>query len=316
MKRLFASLIFLLTSAAFATSAHADAPSTAAHDLPVIVAVMADARVTPATVEAIRGVALSGAEGIANGRRVVALTDTAALTALAACSDAACVGTQIANAHGAAGVIVRISRRARMEAKIEIVDAVTGAPRHDAVVVSDNNLANALGPAIAALRAAMPAAPAPAATLLITVSLDGAVVTVDGQSAGVSPLAAISLPAGMHTISAAHSGYETLTHTAQIPETGNARLDFDLVPTAETRERLDATRSVALPMGGSEEVANADSSEPWYARTTGPWYTRWYTLAGGAAGVVILAVIIGVASSNHGTNVLPPVGAIPVTPIQ
>lgn len=226
-------------------------------------------------------------------------TATDLVPALLACEDAACRGQRLAEAGGTAGVLVTVSR-ARATGPVllrfEVVDAVSGAPRGDAVEVEvpaqaatdATALAAHLAPTFEALAPLLPTPPA-RATLLVASNVDGAQVQVDGEPRGETPLAPLELEPGTHTVTITARGYEPFNRSVELSLEGT-RLNVDLTPAALTAEAM-----------AQQDAADAEGFTAG-APATKPLHKQWWLWAavGGAVVLVTTIAIIAAAASGGG----------------
>lgn len=274
--------------------------------LPIMVVVLPGERVPEDVVAAARAALPAQIEPLASGRGVHGLAVAEMIAALSACTDDACIGGQLGSAGAQAGVLLRLTRRGRqLEASLEIRDPVSGTPRIEAIRGPIPSVAGEVPVALAALSArlvdAMPSPPPPSPSLLVTTTRDGALVTVDGEDIGESPVGAFEIADGDHEVLvrlAGYNAYRTQTHIA-----------------VGSRARVDAT--LASTQGGGAEggdnpFTEQDQGEEDLLST---WW--FWTIVGGGAAVVIAGVIIGLAvglgDQGPPTPVMP--NGIPLPPI-
>lgn len=309
----FPALLLLLTLLVAPAMAHGQAPP----EPPVGVVPMPTGDVTPEIVNAIRDAVVAQLSGIVQGREVRALESPEHLVAILECPDAACIGAKLAELGAIAGVLVRIHRepaapRARPAPRpvmitIEVVDPVSGAPRVEPVQISleEEQLAvpaDVLSPHVSALAPAMPAAP-PRASLLVAVNVDDAAITIDGEEIGRSPVAPVEVAPGRHQVAVTHPGFVSRRQPIDVGRGENARLDILLEVDPQNAELLEAD---AAPVAGGGGGGAQD----------GPFYTRWYVIAG--AGVVLAAITVAiiVLATSGGDEQTGPTGGIPIPPIE
>jgi hypothetical protein len=279
-----------------------------------------DRNATAAWETGLRDAFLASLTPMVRGRSVTLVSEPPAVASFASCRAADCIGAAVANAHGIGALIVRLRMRdpRTLDMQLELVDPVSGAPRHEAMrglipMTARSAPSSVLVPLLEQLGSSMPTPPPAPATLLITVTADDANVVIDGHDVGRSPIAPISMPAGRYTVVVTRAGYESLTRLVQVGDTGPTRADFDLVPSEETAAAIEssATGTLAPALVSEHGSANARDGAGATEEET-PIYLRWYAIAGAAAVVVAAVVIIAVASG--GGETLPPNG-IPVPPI-
>jgi len=283
-------------------------PAESRQPPPVLVVAWSDAQVPPELGVVIRDVVVEQLTPFVRRRPVVALTDPSALATVATCTEALCIGAQIANAGAVTGVLVSSTRtvvrapaRAPTVITLQVVDPVSGAERHPPLTVTiepgeEARTAELLAPVTAQLGQYMPAPP-PRASLLIATNVDEAEVTINGHPAGQSPIAPIVLPPGRYVVRGERAGFMVQQRTIDVEGGQAARLDLDLEPDAEALALLTAQEEEARD-GGDQ----------------GPWYTRWYVLAGGGAvvaGAIVAVIIIATSSGGESTP-----SGIPVPPIE
>ncbi len=246
-----------------------------------------------------RAVAEAVPQGIASrlGRRELRVA-TDLVPALLACEDATCRGQRLADAGGTAGVLVTVSRaRASgpVNLRFEVIDAVSGAPRGDAVevevpaeVATDAaTLGQHLTPTFDALAPHLPTPPT-RATLLVASNVDGASVQIDGAPRGETPLAPLELEPGTHTVTVTARGYQPFNRSVELSLEGT-RVNVDLTPaalTAEAMDRQDADEDFA---------AGAETAKPLHRQ----WWL-WAAVGGAVVVVATIAIIAAVASGGGG----------------
>lgn len=270
---------------------------------PILVVPLADARVAPATVQAITDAAAAALSPMSHGHPVQPVSDPARLASIAACRDATCLGAQIAEAGGIAGVMIRISRarpRTPIDLTIGVVDPVSGAPRREPVTGQIPAAAEAspgehVTPLVAQLVDAMPSAAPPPATLLVTVNVDGAMVRIDNFEAGRSPLASLTIRPGRYPVLVNADGYHLTRQMVSVTDGEQARLDVTLEPDQAAQALL---------------AQQEEQSHP----SDGPIYTRWWFLAGAGAVVLGATIAIILVATSGGDAQNPP--GFPVPPIR
>ncbi|MFO0686559.1 MAG: PEGA domain-containing protein [Sandaracinus sp.] len=285
MRRTAALLVLSLFSLVpLGASAQAEgAPSVP----PIMVAVLASGRVPDDLPAAVQTVIVEGVRPMAGGRRVLALAVPELRDRLAACADAACQGAFLAESGAIGAVVARLSRRGArgdVTGSLEMIDPVSGAPRLApiAFTVADAAAAPAaLAGPIEQLRAAMFTPPPPPSTLLVTVNVDGADVSIDDVSVGHSPVAATRVAPGAHRVDVARDGYAAAHRQVDVAPGEQERLDVSLEP-------LDPALVAATTSSAQQAEADRAASEP-------PWYEQWYVWVGVGAGVVVVAGVIALA---------------------
>lgn len=275
---------------------------------PIMVAVLPGERVPEEVATAAREALVAQLTPMAAGRMVRGLAAAPIVAALSACTDDACLGAQLASAGVQAGVILRIARRGRaLNGTLTIHDPVSGtsrteAPIEGAVPTEATEVAAALAPLSAQLASAMPTAPARPPSLLVTTTADGALVTIDGEDIGESPVGPIDIADGEHEVLVRLQGFQSYRVSTRIAPGGRARVDATL-----------------RPIGG-ENGATGDSSDPFAPSDSGDddilgqwWF--WTAIGGGV--LVVAAIIIGVAvaTSDSGPQMPGQPMGIPLPPI-
>ena len=269
----------------------------------VLVVASATGRVPAELLDAVRAHVTSAITPLAGARpvRAVAAEDPVGV-AIASCGDDACVGAAIASANAIGAVVVTLARRTArgpIALTLDIRDPVSGAMRSPTQTLALEQEADltALDPLIESLRPVMFSPPPPPPELLVTVNVDGAIVTIDGERVGTTPIAAARLTPGRHAVMVTAVGYS------------GARREVELDP--GERERLDITlvAASAVPM---DEVIVADGTT-----ASGPqWYEAWWvwTIVGG---VVFVGVGVGAGVGIAASSGPPPDPmGIPLPPIR
>lgn len=289
------------TESAATEAAATEAPVTVVP--PVLIVTSASGRVPPELLDAVRARLVEAIAPLAGGRPVRAIgADDPVGAVIAACEDDACVGGAIASVEGIGAIVVTLSRRAArgpVALTLDVRDPVSGGirlPTQSVALEAEGDL-TALDPLIEALRPVMFSPPPPPPELLITVNVDGAVVTIDGERVGATPIAAARLTPGRHAVMVTAVGYS------------GARREVELDP--GERERLDITlvSADAVPM---DEVIVADGT----VVEGRPWYEEWWvwTIVGG---VVVVGVGVGVGVGVAASSGPPPDPmGIPLPPIR
>ena len=284
---------------------------------PVAVVPMPTGEVTIEMVDAIRDAVVAQLSGMVQGREVRALGNPAHLVAILECADAPCIGAKLAELGAIAGVLVRIHRepaapRAGSAARpvtvtIEVVDPVSGAARTEPIQIELDETqlaapAEALAPRVAELAPALPAPP-PRSSLLVAVNVDDAAVSIDGEEVGRSPVAPVEVEPGRRQIAVTRAGFVSRRQSIDVGRGENARLDVLLEVDPENAELLE---SDAASVGGGGGSGAQD----------GPFYTRWYVIAG--AGVVLAAITVAiiVLATSGGDEQTGVTGGIPIPPIE
>jgi hypothetical protein len=151
-------------------------------------------------------------------------------------------------------------------------------------------------------------APPPMSSMLVTVNIDGASVRVNDFVIGTSPLAPIDLPPGRYTLFATAEGHLSSRRQVEVRAGESARVDLDLPPDPSF------VRGGGGGGGGGGGFGDGDGDGGGDSGPEGPWYTRWYVIAGGAAAVVALTVLIVVIASSGDTQQGP--DGVPLPPIR
>ncbi|MBI5508373.1 MAG: PEGA domain-containing protein [Deltaproteobacteria bacterium] len=80
-------------------------------------------------------------------------------------------------------------------------------------------------------------------TLALAASEEGATIKIDGAIVGVSPLAAFSVPGGMHTLEVEKEGFVRFTRDVEIRTNQQLEVGVLLLPSAEFKKKYTATAS-------------------------------------------------------------------------
>jgi len=288
------------------TEAEAEPPSPRASrpaPPPIMVVVLPGRRVPEAVSAAASASLVTQLEAMSGGRPVLAVgaQAQALIDAIAACEEDACVGAQLGEAGAQAGALLRLERSRRgVTATLELRDPVSGALRHEPIEGElprgEEGVAEALASLSVQLEGSMPSPPPPPATLLVTVNVDGAAVELDGQAIGESPVAAVEVPEGDHTVIVRAEGYNIERRSTRIRPGERARLDVTLTEVGAvsqlTGEAPDPDNPWAQPGEGEGEL-----TDQW-------WF--WTAIGGGAALVIGAVIIIAVVASDQGPPPMPP----------
>jgi hypothetical protein len=264
---------------------------------PLMVAVLTTGRVPEAVVSAVESAVVASVTAMAGGRAVHPLAAAELRSALAACRDDACIGALLAQAGAQGGVIVRMTARGRAaRTALELRDPVSGTARQAPVqgdVPLDAATAGSAARALAEqLRDAMPSPPPRPASLTITVNVDGAQVSVDGEALGLSPVAPIDVVEGSHEVTVLMPGYRSVRRQVRVSPAEQARVDVNLAP---------AGADAAAMLSGDAPAAGGD--------VTGEWWF-WTAIGGGAAVLVGIAIALGVAAGGGGAGPQEPTGVM------
>lgn len=121
--------------------------------------------------------------------------------------------------------------------------------------------------------------------LLLTSNVGGASVYVDGEMVAHTPARRLSLPVGPHALRVTHPEYRDFVRF----------VDIDFGTTTTVPVELASYAAVA---GDIRKSAHGPFAPGGPVQPT-PWYRRWYTIAGGAAVLLITsAVIVGATSGG------------------
>lgn len=293
------------TSAAIASPPPQPGPDMPA---PIMVVVLTSGRVAvPEDVQsAARDAVIAQVTPMTGGRPVLPLMAPALRDAIAACTEPACIGGQIASAGAFGAILVRLSKRAArgpVSLTLEMVDPVSGSPRLTPLTGSLTSAASAateLQPLTAQLQGVMFSPPPPPPTLLVTVNVDGARVRVDETELGESPVARTTLRQGRHVVQVTRAGYVSSRRTIELVDGQNERLDVILSPSTAIAD--DGT-------SGSGSFAGGGGGTP---LTEEPLF--WVAIGGGVLVIAGIAIGVGVAVANSGPPPNPM--GIPLPPIE
>lgn len=274
---------------------------------PIMVVVLPERRVPEETSQAAGAFVESHLAELAGRREVHLLAAPQILEAVTACEEDTCYGGILEEAGAAAGVIVRMSRRGvRYPTTIELRDPVSGTLRGEVVEVDvprNTEPAEALTPVMEQVQAQMPAPPPPDPTLLVTVNVDGADVSIDGISIGISPVAPVTVASGFHNVQVTMDGYLSVQRRTQVAPGDTGRVDVTLDPMSPEQVAANAQTDE----GGGSDVFERPITEEW-------WF--WTLIGGGAVLVIGAAIIIGmVAAQGDDTNAMLPTG-VPLPRIE
>lgn len=278
------------TPAASVAPAQPSAPARPAPP-PIMVVVATTGRLPDDVVAAVQQGLVEHIAAMAGGRPVHPLAAAELRDAILECREDACIGGHLAQARAQAGVIARVRARGRrpLEVTLEMRDPVSGTPRLEPVR-GELPFDAALIPEAAAalvepLRPAMPAPPPPPPTLLVTTTVDGARVQIDGQEIGTSPVAAVEVAEGQHEIVVLRAGYLSARRQVRVQAGQRARVDVTLEPIGGSAD------------GGSDAVFGEDAQQS--EELTDQWWF-WTAVGGGAALVVGIVIGVAVAASSGG----------------
>ncbi len=123
--------------------------------------------------------------------------------------------------------------------------------------------------------------------LVLASNVKGASVYVDGDLVARTPARAVSLPVGSHALRVTHPEFRDFVRFVEIGFAGREQVDVQLVPYGAVSGDIRRTGHDDLAGGGPGGVAPT------------PWYRRWYTVAGGAAVLLVTsAIIVGLAADG------------------
>ncbi|MCB9597140.1 MAG: PEGA domain-containing protein [Sandaracinaceae bacterium] len=277
---------------------------------PIMVVALPGDRVEAEVAAAARDALVAQITPMAGGRAVHGLANEQLMTALAACDSDTCIGGLLASAGAQAGVLLRLVRRGRdLQGTLELRDPVSGTLRIEAAQASLPPVANELATPLLAMTAQiareLPAGPAGPASLLVTTTADGALVTVDGEDIGQSPVGPIDIADGEHEVIVRLTGYQSYRVSTRIAPGGRARVDATLRTIGDDGSG-----------GGSSDVFGQDGGGGGDDDLLGQWWF-WTIVGGGAAILIAVAIGIGVAVADSNSQpAMPgqPMG-IPLPPI-
>jgi hypothetical protein len=226
------------------------------------------------------------------GRRpVLGLAAPALREQLEACEEDACVGGILAEAQAGGAVFARLRRigrrvRTTLEVRMPVEGLVLGELVEARLPLDLEALPEALPEVAAQLRPSLPEPPPEESTLLITVSADDALVRVDDEEVGRSPLAPFPIRTGEHQVVVTAEGYESATRRTRVSPAEHARVDVTL-QSLDPEDRMIMTESGDLVRAGDRSVTDED------------WF--WpVVLGGGGAVLLIVGISVGVAVANSG----------------
>ncbi|MGE0785181.1 MAG: PEGA domain-containing protein [Sandaracinaceae bacterium] len=259
---------------------------------PIMVVARAEGRgISDDRVTAVSSALVQALAAPAGRREVHALGAAPVLERFAACSDDACYGGVLAEAGAAAGVFATLTRRgSRHTLSIQLRDPVSGTVRGEPIetpITATQEPSEALLPVLDAIVAQMPSPPPPDPTILVTVNLDGAAVSIDGISIGNSPVAPVTVASGFHEVSVTLDGYAAQQRRTQVAPGDSGRVDVTLHSlTPET---------VAAQGGGGQRDDNAVFERP----ITEEWWF-WTLIGAGALLVIGGIIVIGIVAGSSG----------------
>jgi len=123
--------------------------------------------------------------------------------------------------------------------------------------------------------------------LVLASNVEGASVYVNGELIARTPARPLSLPVGSHALRVTHPEYRDFVRFVEIGFAGREEVAVQLMP-------YDAVSGDIRRTGqGDLAAAGAGGYQPT------PWYRRWYTVAGGAAVLLLTsALVVGIASDR------------------
>jgi hypothetical protein len=126
-------------------------------------------------------------------------------------------------------------------------------------------------------------------TVDVVVSVAGASIFIDGEMVSRSPAKPLSMAVGEHALRVTHPEFRDFVRFVDVPFGARTRVDVALAP-------YDAVSGDIRRTGGGALVATPG---PATAAGPTPWYLRWYTIAGGAAVLVVgSAIVVGALNSG------------------
>ena len=115
----------------------------------------------------------------------------------------------------------------------------------------------------------------------------GASIFIDGRLIARAPARPFVLSVGSHALRVTHPEFRDFVRFVEIGFAGREQVDVQLVPYDAVSGDIRRTGRDDLAGGGAGGV------EPT------PWYRRWYTVAGGAAVLIIAsALVVGLAADE------------------
>ena len=123
--------------------------------------------------------------------------------------------------------------------------------------------------------------------LALASNVKGASIYVDGELVARTPARPLALPVGSHALRVTHPEFRDFVRFVEIGFAARETVEVQLVP-------YDAV-SGDIRRTGRDDLAGAG---PGGVEPT-PWYRRWYTVAGGAAVLLLTsALVVGLASDG------------------
>jgi len=126
--------------------------------------------------------------------------------------------------------------------------------------------------------------------LRIQSNIDGASIFVNGELLARSPAKPMALPVGSHALRITHPEYRDFVRFIDIEFDTDSNVDVTLRPYAAVSGDMGRT-------GTARPLERPTMRHDVQAKT--PWYGRWYTVAGGAALLLVTsAVVVGLATDG------------------
>jgi hypothetical protein len=123
--------------------------------------------------------------------------------------------------------------------------------------------------------------------LVLASNVRGASVYVNGELIARTPARPVALPVGSHALRVTHPEYRDFVRFVEIAFAGRQEVDVQLVPYDAVSGDIRRTGRGDLTGGGAG------------ASQATPWYRRWYTVAGGAAVLLLTsAIVVGLAADS------------------
>ncbi len=123
--------------------------------------------------------------------------------------------------------------------------------------------------------------------LVLASNVVGASVYVDGELVARTPSRPVALPVGSHALRVTHPEFRDFVRFVEIGFAGREQVDVQLVPYDAVSGDIRRTGQNGAGDFGPGGVAPT------------PWYRRWYTVAGGAAVLVLTsALVVGLVADG------------------
>lgn len=245
------------------------------------------------------------------GRATVAINDEAAISAAASCTDAPCLGAVVTRSGGAAAVVIRVQRpdaRGPLAVTLELVSPASGealAPASTLEVPEETALSAELFLALAGGRLdafARRVAPPPVrARLLVAVNVEGAAVSVDGESVGEAPVASIEVAPGEHTVAVTARGFQPFNRAVAVTEEG-----------ARVNALLEPSQDAARQMAADDDARDREFGAA--APVEKEWHQKWWVWAAIGGGALVLAGVITAVAIAAGGDDGPQPFLVPTIP--